>query len=148
MNPETENDVEKRLVNLTFAITEGPEVYVERINITGNSRSSEKVLRRELRLAEGDRFNYQRLVRSRQRLFNLGYFEEVNVSTEPGSTPEKIVVNIAVKERSTGLFSLGAGYSSLDGLFGTLDLTQRNLFGRGYEAFLRFRIGQTGLACS
>jgi outer membrane protein insertion porin family len=141
VNPETENDVDKRLVNVTFAITEGPEVYVERINITGNSRSSEKVLRRELRLAEGDLFNYQRLVRSRQRLFNLGYFEEVNVATEPGSTPEKIVINISVKERSTGLFSLGAGYSSLDGLFGTVDLTQRNLFGRGYEAFLRFRIG-------
>lgn len=141
VNPETQNDVEKLLVNVTFAIVEGGEVFVERINITGNSKSSEKVLRRELRLVEGELFNYQRLIRSRQRLYNLGYFEEVNVSTSPGSTPDKIVVDIVVKEKSTGAFSIGAGYSSLDGLFGTLDVTQRNLFGRGYEAFLRIRIG-------
>ena len=141
VNPETKNDVEKLLVDVTFAIVEGSEVYVERINITGNSKSSEKVLRRELRLAEGDLYNYQKLVRSRQRLMNLGYFDEVNTGTSPGSSPDKVVVDITVKERSTGLFSIGAGYSSLDGIFGTLDVTQRNLFGRGYEVFLRLRLG-------
>ncbi len=70
-------------------------------------------------------------------MFNLGYFEEVNVSTEQGSTPDRIVVNIEVKERATGLFSIGAGYSSVDSLFATVDVSQRNLFGRGQEAFLR-----------
>ena len=92
-------------------------------------------------MAEGELFTYQKLVRSRQRLFNLGYFDEVNVDTEQGCTPDKIVVNIDVKERATGVFSIGAGYSSLDSLFATLDISQRNLFGRGQEVFLRFRIG-------
>ncbi|HLF94748.1 MAG TPA: outer membrane protein assembly factor BamA [Planctomycetota bacterium] len=139
--PETESDPVNLRVNVSFSITEGGEVYVERINITGNARSSEKVLRRELRVVEGELFSFQGLVRSRQRLFNLGYFDEVNVSTEPGSTPDKVVVNIDVRERATGLFSIGAGYSSVDGVFGTVEVTQRNLFGRGQEAFLRVRIG-------
>lgn len=141
VNPETETDPEQRRVNVAFAITEGSEVYVERINITGNTKSSEKVLRRELRVVEGELFTFQKLVRSRQRLFNLGYFDEVNVSVDPGSAPDKVVIRIDVKERATGLFSIGAGYSSLDNLFATLDVTQRNLFGRGQEVFLRIRFG-------
>ncbi len=141
VTPNTDVDAEDRRVDVTFTIKEGPEVYVERINITGNTKSSEKVLRREMRVAEGELFTYQKLVRSRQRLFNLGFFDEVNVTAEPGSTADKIVIRIDVKERSTGLVSLGAGYSSFDNLFGVLDITQRNLFGRGYEAFGRFRIG-------
>jgi outer membrane protein insertion porin family len=141
VTPETQTDTTSQLVNVTFSIVEGSEVFVERINISGNTRSSETVLRRELRLAEGDLFVFQKLTRSRQRLFNLGYFDEVNISTEPGSAPDKIVINIDVKERATGVFSIGAGYGSLDGVFATIDVTQRNLFGRGWEAFARFRIG-------
>jgi outer membrane protein insertion porin family len=141
VTPTTEVQSEARRVNVALAIREGPEVYVERINITGNTRSSEKVLRRELRVVEGELFTYQKLVRSRQRLFNLGYFDEVNASIAPGLTPDRVVVNIDVKERQTGVFSIGAGYSSLDGLFGVLDITQRNLFGRGQEVFLRIRVG-------
>ena len=140
-DPRTVNDLANLKVDLTIVITEGGPVYVERINISGNTKSSEKVLRRELRVAEGELFTFQKLVRSRQRMFNLGYFDEVNVSTEQGSTPDRIIVNIDVKERSTGLFSIGAGYSSVDSLFATVDVSQRNLFGRGQEAFLRFRIG-------
>lgn len=141
VTPGTEIEPEARRVNLLMTIREGAEVYVERINITGNIRSSEKVLRRELRVAEGELFTNQKLVRSRQRLFNLGYFDEVNVSVEPGSTPDKVVVTIDVKERATGLFSVGAGYSSVDNLFATIDVRQRNLFGRGQEVFVQFRIG-------
>ena len=141
VTPATEMDPQARRIEVALTIKEGPEVYVERINITGNTKSSEKVLRREMRVAEGDLFTYQKLVRSRQRLFNLGYFDEVNATIEPGSTPDKIVVQVDVKERATGLFSIGAGYSSLDNLFATLDITQRNLFGRGQEIFARFRIG-------
>ena len=141
VEPRTVNDLANLKVDVTIPIVEGGPVYVERINITGNVKSSEKVLRRELRVAEGELFTFQKLVRSRQRLFNLGYFDEVNATTAPGATPDKIVVNIDVKERATGLFSIGAGYSSLDNLFATIDITQRNLFGRGQEAFLRFRIG-------
>jgi outer membrane protein insertion porin family len=141
VDPRTVNDVQNLKVDVTIPITEGGPVYVERINITGNTKSSEKVLRRELRVAEGELFTFQKLVRSRQRLFNLGYFDEVNAGTEQGSTPDRIVVNIDVKERATGLFSIGAGYSSVDSLFATVDVSQRNLFGRGQEVFLRFRIG-------
>ena len=141
VDPATSNDLANLKVDVIIPIVEGGPVYVERINIAGNTKSSEKVLRRELRVAEGELFTYQKLVRSRQRLFNLGFFDEVNVTTEQGSTPDKIVVNIDVKERATGVFSIGAGYSSLDSLFATLDVSQRNLFGRGQEVFLRFRIG-------
>ncbi len=141
VDPRTANDLANLKVDVSIPIVEGGPVYVERINIAGNTKTSEKVLRRELRVTEGELFTFQKLVRSRQRLFNLGYFEEVNVNTELGSTPDKIVVNVDVKERSTGIFSIGAGYSSLDSLFATLDVSQRNLFGRGQEVFLRFRIG-------
>jgi outer membrane protein insertion porin family len=141
IDPRTVNDVQNLKVDVTIPIVEGGPVYVERINISGNSKSSEKVLRRELRVAEGELFTFQKLVRSRQRLFNLGYFDEVNVDTEQGTTPDRIVININVKERATGVFSIGAGYSSIDSLFATVDVSQRNLFGRGQEVFLRFRIG-------
>jgi outer membrane protein insertion porin family len=141
VEPRTVNDLANLKVDVTIPIVEGGPVYVERINISGNTKSSEKVLRRELRVVEGELFTFQKLVRSRQRLFNLGYFDEVNVTTEQGTTPDRIVVNISVKERATGMFSIGAGYSSVDSLFATVDVSQRNLFGRGQEAFLRFRIG-------
>jgi outer membrane protein insertion porin family len=141
VTPSTDIKADALRIDVSFTIKEGPEVYVERINVTGNTKSSEKVLRRELRVAEGELFTYQKLVRSRQRLFNLGYFDEVNVTVEPGTAPDKVVINVDVKERATGLVSVGAGYSSLDNLFATLDITQRNLFGLGYEAFARFRIG-------
>jgi outer membrane protein insertion porin family len=141
VDTRTQYDTENLKVDVTIPIVEGGPVYVERINISGNTKSSEKVLRRELRVAEGELFTYQKLVRSRQRLFNLGFFDEVTVNTEQGSTPDKIVVNIDVKEKATGVFSIGAGYSSLDSLFATLDVSQRNLFGRGQEVFLRIRLG-------
>jgi len=141
IEPRTSNDLANLKVDVLIPIVEGGPVYVERINISGNTKSSEKVLRRELRVTEGELFTFQKLVRSRQRLFNLGFFDEVNVNTEQGTTPDQIVVNIDVKERATGVFSIGAGYSSLDSLFATLDISQRNLFGRGQEVFLRFRIG-------
>jgi len=139
--PVTQVNSETRTIDVTFEIKEGPETFVERINISGNVRSSERILRRELLLAEGDLFTTQKLIRSRQRLVNLGFFEEVNISGAPGSADDKIVLNIEVKERPTGLFSAGAGYSSVDQVVGTLDFSQRNLFGRGQELFLRLRIG-------
>ena len=141
VTPSSEIHPDTRRADVAITIKEGVPVYVERINITGNTKSSEKVLRRELRVVEGELFTNQKLVRSRQRLFNLGYFDEVNASVEPGSAPDKVIVSVDVKERATGLFSVGAGYSSVDNLFATLDVTQRNLFGRGQEIFGRFRIG-------
>lgn len=141
VTPITTQDPTARKVNVTLEIAEGPEVFVERINISGNVRSEEKILRREIPMAEGDLYTSQKLVRARQRLVNLGYFETVTASTAPGSAKDKIVVNIEVTERPTGLFSLGAGFSSVDGLLGLVDLSQRNFLGRGWEVFFRARVG-------
>ena len=147
VNPATTTDSAARLVHISFEIREGPEVRVERINISGNTRSSETVIRREMRLAEGELYTAQKLIRSRQRLFNLGFFEEVTISTTPGLSPERVLINVEVKERPTGVLSVGAGYSSVDKLVWTLDVTQRNLFGRGQELSLQGRLGShTSLA--
>ena len=142
VNPNTMQDTPNRLVNVVFEIVEGPETYVERINISGNTRSEEKILRREIPMAEGDLFTSQKLARAKQRLTNLNYFDKVEAKTAPGSAKDKIVVNIDVTEKPTGLFSIGGGYSSQDGVLGTLDLSQRNFLGKGWEVFLRLRGGE------
>jgi outer membrane protein insertion porin family len=139
--PRTDQQATAQLVDVTLEIVEGPEVYVERINITGNTRSQDRILRREIPMVEGDRFTLQKLQRARQRLVNLGYFETVNVTTQPGADKTKIIVNVDVTERPTGLFSIGGGFSSVDSFIGTIDLSQRNFLGRGWEAALRLRAG-------
>src|SRR5581483_66275 len=110
---KTETSTATNTVTVIMDITEGPEVYVERINISGNLRSQDKILRREIPMVEGDLFTLQKLNRARQRLINLGYFERVDATTAPGSDKTKIVVNIDVTERPTGVFSIGGGYSSV-----------------------------------
>jgi len=142
VSPNTLQDTPGRLVNIVFEINEGPETYVERINISGNTRSEEKILRREIPMAEGDLFTSQKLARAKQKLTNLNYFDKVEAKTAPGSAKDKIIVNIDVTEKPTGLFSIGGGYSSQDGVLGTLDLSQRNFLGKGWEVFLRLRGGQ------
>jgi outer membrane protein insertion porin family len=141
VNPRREQLGTGNQINLTFEIVEGPEVYVERININGNVRSQDKILRRELPLHEGDLYTLQKRERARQKLVNLGFFESVSVTTQPGSDKTKIVVNVDVVERATGIFSIGGGYSSVDSLVGTIDLAQRNFLGRGWEAAIRLRAG-------
>ncbi len=140
--PRTENIPSPPTVNITYEITEGPEVYVERINIAGNTRSEDKILRREIPMAEGDLFTLKKLNTARQRLVNLGYFETVNATTQPGSDPAKIIVNFEVTEKPSGIFSIGGGYSSADSLVGTIDLAQNNFLGRGYQAAIRIRAGE------
>jgi outer membrane protein insertion porin family len=132
VNPLIQQDLPNLKMNIAFEITEGPEVFVERINITGNTRSEEKILRREIPMAEGDLFTTPKLARAKQRLTNLNYFETVNATTAPGAAKDKIIVNIDVTEKPTGVFSIGGGYSSADGLLGTLNLSQRNFLGRGW----------------
>jgi outer membrane protein insertion porin family len=141
INPQVSQDTTNRRVNVTFEINEGPEVFVERINISGNTRSQETILRREIPMHEGDFFTTAKLERARQKLTNLGYFDQVKATTSPGSSKDKIVVNIEVTEKPTGLFSIGGGYSSTDSFIATLDLSQRNFLGRGWEVFLRVRAG-------
>jgi outer membrane protein insertion porin family len=142
VTPNTMQDLPNRLVNVVFEIVEGPETYVERINISGNTRSEEKILRREIPMAEGDLFTSQKLARAKQRLTNLNYFDKVEAKTAPGSSKDKVVVNIDVTEKPTGLFSIGGGFSSQDGVLGTVDLSQRNFLGKGWEVFIRLRGGE------
>jgi outer membrane protein insertion porin family len=140
INPKIEQLPNNRIA-ITFEVIEGPTVYVERINIAGNVRSQDKILRREFQMAEGDIFTLRKLQRSRQRLVNLGYFEKVEVTTAPGSDKTKIMVNVDVTERPTGVFSIGGGYSSQDSILGTIDLSQNNFLGRGWQASIRLRAG-------
>jgi len=139
--PRTEQQAATTTVDVTIEVTEGPEVYVERINITGNTRSEDRILRREIPFVEGDLFTLQRLQRARQRLINLGYFDLVNVTTQPGTDKTRIIVNVEVTERPTGIFSIGGGFSSVDSFVGTLDIAQNNFLGRGWLLSLRLRAG-------
>jgi outer membrane protein insertion porin family len=125
-------------IDLAYQMKEGPRVYIERINITGNNRTLDEVIRREFRLAEGDAYSNTKLKRSEQRLNNLGYFEKVTVSTDQGSTPDKTVVNVDVVERSTGEITMGAGFSTSDGALADLGIRERNFLGHGQD--LRARV--------
>jgi len=138
IQPRLERDKEKKLANLTYVIKPGPRVYVERINITGNVRTLDEVIRREFRLNEGDPYNTALLQRTEQRLNNLGFFEKVTIKDEPGSAPDKTVINVDVKEKSTGEINLGAGYSTTDGVLGNLGIKESNLMGTGQELKTNF----------
>lgn len=148
VGPRTEQQPGAQRVDVIMDVVEGPEVYVERINVTGNIRSQDKILRREIPMVEGELFTLQKLQRARQRLVNLGYFETVDVTTTRGSDKTKIIVNVEVTERPTGLFSIGGGFSSVDSFIGTVDLSQRNFLGRGWEVALRLRGGAVSQAAS
>jgi outer membrane protein insertion porin family len=140
IQPKLDRDKEKKIVNLSYVVKPGPRVYVERINITGNVRTLDEVIRREFRLNEGDPYNTSKLQRSEQRINNLGFFEKVEVKNEEGSAPDKTVVNVDVKEKSTGEINLGAGYSTTDGVLGQVGIAERNLLGRGQELKSNFTL--------
>lgn len=128
----------EKVVDVTFEIKPGPRVYVERINIIGNIRTLDEVIRREFRLAEGDPFNTAKLKRSEQRLNNLSFFEKVTVTNEAGSAPDKTVITVEVIEKSTGEINVGAGFSSTDGPLADFGIRENNLLGRGQR--LRTRV--------
>lgn len=133
IQPQIERKREEKQVNLVFEIKEGPKVYVERIDIVGNIRTLDKVVRREFRLVEGDAFNAAKLQRSRQRVQGLGFFKKAEVTNIQGSAPDKTVIKVEVAEKSTGEISFGAGFSTQDALLGQVELRERNLLGRGQE---------------
>lgn len=138
IRPRVKRNREDKTVDVVFKIEEGPRVYVERINITGNSRTLDKVIRREIRLAEGDAFNRVLLNRSRSRIRGLGFFKTVEVTEEPGSAPDRTNLNFEVTEQSTGELSVSAGFSSADSIVGSFSLTEKNLMGKGQ--FLRLQL--------
>jgi outer membrane protein insertion porin family len=126
-------DRQNRTIGLTYEIREGPKVFVERIDITGNVRTLDKVIRREFRLVEGDAFNTAKLRRSQQRIRNLGFFKKVDVNNVAGSAPDKTVVQVAVEEQSTGELTVGAGYSTSESVIGEVTMRERNLLGKGQD---------------
>ncbi|OUS17936.1 outer membrane protein assembly factor BamA [Rhodospirillales bacterium 47_12_T64] len=142
IRPVPEKDTENKIINLVFNIAEGPKVFVERIDIEGNSRTLDKVIRREFRLVEGDAFNSSKLRRSRSRIQRLGFFQSVNIENEPGSTPDRTVLKVDVEEQSTGELTFGVGFSSSSGPLGSIGIRERNLLGRGQD--LRFNIALAG----
>lgn len=143
VRPRVDRDPETRKVNITFALDEGPRVYVERINIVGNTRTLDRVVRRELRISEGDAFNRVLLDQSRNRVRRLGFFKEVEISERPGSLPDRTVVDVSVEEQPTGEVSFAAGFSSVDSFLLDLNLTERNYRGRGQ--FVRARVQTSSL---
>jgi len=140
VRPRIERDKDKKTVSITFDVQEGPRVYVERINIKGNTRSLDKVIRRELQFAEGDAFSTSKIEESRRRLKNLGFFDTADISNTPGSQPDTTDVTVEVKEKPTGEVSLGAGYSTTDGVIGDVGVREKNFLGTGQDLSTRFAI--------
>jgi len=134
-NPETDT------VDITFNVKEGQRVYVDRINIIGNTRTLDNVIRREMMLTEGDAFNRTLLERSRNNLRALGFFKDVKVEEGRGSAPDRSVVNVMVEEQPTGELSVGAGFSSVDSFVVNLGITERNFRGRGQNVVARVEWG-------
>ncbi len=140
IEPVQHIDRENRTVDITYRIDQGPRVYVERIDIKGNVRTLDSVIRREFRLAEGDPFNTVLLRRSIRRLRNLGFFEKVDVRTRQGSAPDRIIIDVEVAEKSTGSLSFGAGFSTADGPLADIRLSEDNLLGRGQALLLSLTV--------
>lgn len=141
INPQTRLDNDKKTVDMTFDIEKGELVSIERINIGGNPKTRDKVVRREMRITENGLYSASGIKRSKQNLMNLGYFEEANIATVKGSASNKLNVNVDVKEKPTGTFSIGGGYSSLDGFIGQGSVQQANFLGLGLKANLSASIG-------
>jgi outer membrane protein insertion porin family len=129
--PQTIVDEKNRVVNLTFDIQRGSLVTFERINIRGNSKTRDKVIRREMRVVEGETYNQSKLDLSKKRATALGFFERVDLSTKRGSSDDQMEVNVEVAERQTGAFQIGAGFSSVESFIAQAQISQNNLFGRG-----------------
>ncbi|WP_119458882.1 outer membrane protein assembly factor BamA [Rhodospirillaceae bacterium SYSU D60014] len=140
VRPRLERDRENRVIDLTYEIQEGPRVFIERIDISGNVRTLDKVIRREFRLVEGDAFNTAKLRRTRQRIQNLGFFRTVNIRNVPSDRPDRTTVEVEVEEQSTGELTFGIGFSTTEGPLGDIGLRERNLLGTGKDLRLNLTI--------
>jgi len=131
VRPRATPDLANHTISITYVVDEGPRIYIERINVIGNTRTKDFVIRREFRLAEGDAFNTLMVDRAKKRLKALGIFKDVDIKRRPGSAPDRVVLDVIVQEQSTGELSFGAGYSTNEGVIGDVSITERNLFGNG-----------------
>jgi len=142
VRPRGNRDPETGRIEVVYTVDEGPRTYIERINVTGNTRTRDYVIRREFDVAEGDAYNRALIDRAERRLNNLNYFETVRITTEPGTAPDRVIVNVAVEERATGEFSIAGGYSTADGFMGEISIAERNLLGRGQYARASVQYGE------
>lgn len=136
VHPDIARNRETHTIDISFVIDETPRVFVERVNVNGNIRTLDKVVRREMALVEGDPFNKSKLAESEQKIKDLNFFESVQVDVKPGSAPDKTVVDVGVAEKSTGELSVGAGFSTSDGPLADFKIRERNLLGKGQDLSL------------
>ena len=134
VKPRGDRNFEAHTVSITFAIDEGPRTYIERIEIKGNTRTREYVIRREFDIAEGDAYNRALVDRAERRLKNLDFFKTVKITTEPGSSSDRVVLIVDLEEKSTGDFSVSGGYSTTDGPLAEVSISEKNFLGRGLYA--------------
>ncbi len=142
VRPRGDRDFEKKIINLVFTVDEGARAYIERINIHGNTRTRDYVIRREFDIGEGDAYNRALIDRAERRLKNLNYFKTVKITNEPGSAPDRVVVNVEVEEKPTGDFSVSGGYSTAMGWLAEVSVTERNFLGQGQYARAALQYGQ------
>ncbi len=142
VRPRGDRDPSTGLINLSFVVEEGPRVYIERIIVSGNTRTRDYVIRREFDLGEGDAYNRALVDRAERRLNNLGFFKKVKISNAPGSSPDRVVVVVDVEDQPTGSFGISGGYSTMDGFIAEVSVTESNFLGRGQYARAAATIGQ------
>lgn len=144
VNPEVKTDPDKKTIDITLNVINGPKVYIQRIDITGNTRTQDQVIRRQLTVAEGDAYNQSKIDDSTREIKDLGYFKDEKLTTSPGSTPQQVILNTAVTEQATGQFSLGGGYSTSLGALVNAGLSQNNFLGTGVNASINTLLAQRG----
>ena len=139
VTPRGDRNFANRTIGVTYLVDQGPKAYVQRIEIRGNTRTRDYVIRREFDISEGDPFNRTLIRKAKKRLEDLGYFSSVNISTEPGSEPDRVIIVVDVKDQPTGEFTIGGGYSTDQGATVEAGITERNFLGRGQ--FIRVAAG-------
>ena len=144
VNPYVTTDPATRTLKISLSVVQGPKVYIQRIDITGNTRTEDKVVRRELTVAEGDGYNQTKIDKSTTNLKNLGFFKDEKISTSSGSTPQQVILNTHVTEQATGQFSLGGGYSTDLGALVNAGLSQNNFLGTGINTSINAMLAQRG----
>src|SRR5438132_4658058 len=142
VRPRGDRNFETHTVSIVFAVDEGPRTYIERINVRGNTRTRDYVIRREFDLSEGDAYNRALVDRAERRLKNLDFFKSVKILTEPGSSTDRVILVVDLEEKSTGDFSVSGGYSTSDGALAEVSISERNFLGRGLFAKAAVTYGQ------
>jgi len=142
VRPHGERDTVNHTIALQYSVDNGPKVYIERIDIVGNTRTRDYVIRREFDIGEGDPYNHALIERAERRLNGLGYFKKVHISNRPGSSPDRVIVVVEVEDQPTGSISLSGGYSTTQGVLAELAYTETNFLGRGQYVRLSVSDGQ------